>query len=702
MSTNELALAVRSPSSASESQSLAIATRGANEHSALANQQRALAIAALGPQIEPFLNDPALDKVAQFMFSVTSFIASYQHCQQYIDETDENMPLKPVGGKDVPEDLQHDTVKTLGEKLFLKLNGQACAFCQAWCCIQDMLVKDGLSAAFKAIEMQEDLCEDDSDCQRPLAAEEMLTLLNAKQINKAVKRLQIVDNGTVSMGEMFLLQINNRQQASGQVKALVDAVTQTSQQLSQRTQKLEGLEVDKSRCDAVVEDAKTQKTMLEELGRVEDSTSKYLEQQLQIAKARKAEYEADEKQYTYRMYGAWVNMWRNDVDLAKQKVKDYEQKIQQIEAQLRECTKEKSASIKKQIVETNTQHIREAECQAAQAVESIRRTKINIDNLEKKLALDQLRLERLVRKDGKFSVQHLLQANEAKEMLARVTCNTESTSDVFACGWQKELGEISILMAKCLEAKKLPTQKKILQKLLAHITSEKPLFQILRHSRPLMSLMPTQIDYQPSYQPRQLAGASEVEECSDCGPSPDVTLLPDCQLDSVRSMLLEDDLQRAMEASDTDHLHSLIAEGERQPTMDNWTPNLKDLFEKAKKEVEARTDAINRLEECMGGTDLNALETEIKKTKERCCKVSILVKAEAQLKRRQTALKEQEELALKEQEELEKARKELQDRTAGPFQPPARIVPQQVTASPYPVPIDGAAMMDDDDETEGL
>merc|ERR1712003_303795 len=121
----------------------------------------------------------------------------------------------------------------------------------------------------------------------------------------------------------------------------------------------------------------------------------------------------------------------------------------------------------------------------------------------------------------------------------------------------------------------------------------------------------------------------------------------------LQSLILKDDLERAIAAEDLHGLLRTIDDAEHSQAKRD--KDLQQLLQKAKEEAKVRSDAISCLEQVIGATDLDALEKEIQKTK--CNVPSMLEKARSELNRRQKALTE-----ISKAIESEKVRKELAQR----------------------------------------
>merc|ERR1712176_1214479 len=93
------------------------------------------------------------------------------------------------------------------------------------------------------------------------------------------------------------------------------------------------------------------------------------------------------------------------------------------------------------------------------AKKKIDHAKKKILNSERKIRAYERSLEQIVKKEGRVSVEHLLQANNAMQSLGQMGVKPQGVQRCSENVWLQQLSEIPTQFKMILEAKRLSTQE---------------------------------------------------------------------------------------------------------------------------------------------------------------------------------------------------------------------------------------------------
>jgi len=216
----------------------------------------------------------------------------------------------------------------------------------------------------------------------------------------------------------------------------------------------------------------------------------YYEGELCEVKAKLSRAEADEKSYTWRMFGNSVSIWQADVALAKEKIGRYNREIAEMEKKIEGCGKDVQGA--------RMEEEKAGICRAlANNKASIDQQEALIQTLtEREGKLQQAKIAKtnklasLLQDTDCDSVNELLDAMDAMKTVGQAGVAHNQTGAVVLSGWLKDLNFLSSCLSKMIKDDiTLDKQKKIVACLKKWTHKEEQVFcEFLRHMRPLTSI----------------------------------------------------------------------------------------------------------------------------------------------------------------------------------------------------------------------
>merc|ERR1712159_908576 len=228
---------------------------------------------------------------------------------------------------------------------------------------------------------------------------------------------------------------------------------------------------------------------MDEIKKSNEGAVKFLEEKLQRTTAKKKEAEEDEKAYTYRMWGPWEGMWRNDVRLAKEKVQRFTQEEQALRAQIEAARQGNNEEQKKQCEKKLTQEKFTYEAQRKNCEAALKTLAENNVELNKAIQTTTAKMQYILETEGCQNVDHLLDTMEALRDVSKSGARYTDAGEVTAQGWIKELNTFALMLQKMVNSKSLANQKKHYALLRGHTSKEDPIFKLLGCCQPVLTLV---------------------------------------------------------------------------------------------------------------------------------------------------------------------------------------------------------------------
>jgi len=199
------------------------------------------------------------------------------------------------------------------------------------------------------------------------------------------------------------------------------------------------------------------------------------EQKLENARQR-------EQKYTYRMWGRFTDMWKNDVALAKNDVGELSAKLVQLQEQMR--TLATGSDAEKQTLdrdyEKNSRELESAKVFAKEAERLFSDSQRQDAEWKEKDIDCHVQLQSLLDEEGKVSVDHFLKAHQAHVAFAESAHSGTAVAENVVEGWVRGLDSYVDMMAFIMDAPTLEEQKDLLSELRQLVDSK---------SEPLLSLV---------------------------------------------------------------------------------------------------------------------------------------------------------------------------------------------------------------------
>merc|ERR1712176_350436 len=120
---------------------------------------------------------------------------------------------------------------------------------------------------------------------------------------------------------------------------------------------------------------------------------------------------------------------------------------------------DKSENIQKEMMSTHFADQDAAEKQKERCIQKADHAKKKILHSERKIRAYEHSLKEIVKKEGRVSVEHLLQANNAMQSLGQMGVKAQGVQRCSENIWLQQLSEIPTQCKMILEAKRLSTQE---------------------------------------------------------------------------------------------------------------------------------------------------------------------------------------------------------------------------------------------------
>merc|ERR1711862_1033325 len=189
--------------------------------------------------------------------------------------------------------------------------------------------------------------------------------------------------------------------------------------------------IEQSDCQAKINDAQRKQELLQDFKSNEEGFANQLKKELAETQARAKEAAVKEQTYTWGMWGVFTHVWQNDVNLARKNKEDLECQAEKLKDRIEKIKDDTSENIKNEMMNTNSTDLQEAITKKGLCIKATELAKKKILRLENSIREQECRLEKIVSEEGRVSVEHLLQANNAMQSLGQMGAKAEGVDRVF-------------------------------------------------------------------------------------------------------------------------------------------------------------------------------------------------------------------------------------------------------------------------------
>lgn len=219
-----------------------------------------------------------------------------------------------------------------------------------------------------------------------------------------------------------------------------------------------------SRYKGEMEGAKARHEQVEKAMGSKDLYETYLSDRISEARSNLKDAREKLECYTWRCWGPFVEMWKRDVELQQQKVKQYEDDLKAAEQTEREFKGQGNHTLMEQAQQQARKLKAKSEGRYQQAKDELKKCREELDEkLRKKEAMQQ-DLEQMVREDGMQTYHHLQEAYSSLLVFGEGAQNTVINTDELQNSVQRQVGSFLDKIMPLLLAQTSETQERLVTK----------------------------------------------------------------------------------------------------------------------------------------------------------------------------------------------------------------------------------------------
>jgi len=434
---------------------------------------------------EKLMADAACIGIVDYVVAMLEFLIEYKNATYYFPEEAKSESTK---------DPKHG--KTLAE-LGVDLYNQIATNIESWC---DSLKTVNRSLnSFDGVEALMEIHSCSRDAAEPVEAKKMKGKLRLGDLEGAIQTLSSTKSKELVEGaRSFLHEVRSSNPKLTKVQEEMRQIEEEDITIQSLEQQLASCKSDVVQIQGKVKELEARATNIANSKRGGEASMLYYEEELTGAKSSLADARADEKRYTYWMFGPFESVWKNDVELAKKKVSTYTSKVAELEDLISKMKSGDSdvATRLNAEEESNARELEEARGNAKmkQAAEETVQKKQDAAKERRTALFDKIK--GTVDKEGYASAKHFLAANKAMNKVADCVSRAAVENRASRAEWVRSLMDVKDLLDYVVRADSLKEQKMLLWKLRKTCASNKvPILQLIRDSRVPATLEVTNYPY---------------------------------------------------------------------------------------------------------------------------------------------------------------------------------------------------------------
>lgn len=421
------------------------------------------------PEAEAFFRNAQVSKVAQFVVGTQDFMGQYVNGKEKIPRKMVQVPLEippAVVEKVTPEQkpkldkVVNFTCEQLGETLFSDNTTNATSFCKSIMHFQMVANGEYFSKLDTLFQIEKDL-----QSTSPIPKEELEAVLPLKELTMHVVEMTKAMANSGWMSALFLENLLNKLNAGTQAQDLANQVQKTLKTIDALNGKIREWEVEKVNHNAEKQQVLKDQADMEAILRDGQNMVDYYESLIQETKALLTAAEADEKRYTYNCYGPFSWVWQNDVNLAKEKVRRYNDKLQDLFAKKIDAGSQKNETQERQATKELAKKLALHEGNLTLIDKNLDQAEAQMKDLIKTRDGKYQRLVIMMKHQGCESVDQMLNAMDAMKSVGQSGATQSMTGQVVVEGWVKDLNFFAVALNRMARAKALTEQIVIIENL---------------------------------------------------------------------------------------------------------------------------------------------------------------------------------------------------------------------------------------------
>lgn len=441
---------------------------------------------------EQFTRDADCVALAQMMGSMVRFQLEHYKVSYFMDDDEKpdgsgKKTLVAVAGKHMPEGLAELSVRELGERLSERVSKMGQDFCQAYFQLRRLLTKD-IVFIQNQIEIREALKNSE-----PLDEDKLKKRLKLDEVRKATRLIAADHSGIVEEAQLFLHNVYRSSKLSSQVDAIMEEINDHEKKFDEKIVSIQTMQLEEAKLMGALACFKKKKDNMKSARGGMQELLGYYEKQLARVNQDIEKAAADEKNYTWWMYGFRTHVWENDVALAKAKIKRYGDEKVELERLIGDIKSHKADHV--QTLDKEMEQIEEKTQRKTTDLENLRHNLVSKEKeakaLEQTITNLKAKVESIVQGEGKESVKHLFLARQALNDFAHVAKASAALSTMTIADWQQDLLAIIDQVEDVLEAPSLKDQKTMLWKFQKILSREKiPVVAMIQKTNAKFTLTP--------------------------------------------------------------------------------------------------------------------------------------------------------------------------------------------------------------------
>lgn len=408
------------------------------------------------------VNDDRVQALVKQMAGIIVSQESFHELSKVLPPEIRNAKFEKIDGIDF--DAGDETIGTFAEKQWLMMEEFAGDFVAAFNEVSSIYKLNTV----KNVNVVLSSLTDD----QPLPASELASLFGIDELNNAAKVLAGSNPQWIAGSRAFYLNVQRMMCRGTRSEHEVDLLRLMEDKLERARADLITATDEITLAKGKLVAARHMKDGLAELRRGKENYIKWLTEELATTDQALQSAKKRVHDYTFRMWGPFVDMWKRDVELAKEDVKRYTQEKKDLEKKKEEA-KTNAVLDTDTMVSKNAEEMSKLEHELSEKLEKQKqRAERDIEEHEKSIHEVKQKLDSTLREAGAASLRHLRQIEETADCWAANNKVAAMSRHVLKGPIQRQISTVACLLNQMQSRSTASGQRNILRALVTLLTQK--------------------------------------------------------------------------------------------------------------------------------------------------------------------------------------------------------------------------------------
>lgn len=410
------------------------------------------------------VKDDRVQSLVKQMAGLVISQASFKELSRSLPPEVFNAPLQKIRGIDL--DIDGETIGTFAEKQWLMTEDFAADYVEAFNEVASMYKLNSV----KQLNIILSTLTDD----QPLPKKDIASILGLASLNRSAEILAGSNTEWVESSKAFFLNVQRMLFKGTGCEHRMDALGDMEKDLQRAITDLATVDHEILSAHAELKAAQHGKEGIAQLRQGKTQYVEWLTTELATADKELKSAEKRLRDYTYRMYGPFVEWWRRDVDLAKADVDRFTREKQDLE-QRKEATKSEAILDTDELMRKNIIEITKLQVELddnGMLAKRKHRAEEEIREFESSICRTKTGIESILKEVGGVSLKHLRQIEETAQCFADSNRVAATNRKVLKGPIQRQISAVACLLNQMQEKPTASGQRALLRGVVSLLTQK--------------------------------------------------------------------------------------------------------------------------------------------------------------------------------------------------------------------------------------